>query len=199
LKQLSFNERTQCGYFCFFHQLEKIYKDDTHFSCSYVPPLFSLSSQFSFGEDKQVENKVWDQIIQVVVVETFCATNDRLPQEHNSIEQVEQHHQSENKLVSRNLGEISEMIDENKEIQSNDFNEEDAFNKIELIKLNLDKREIIRQNILKKMELKFSGEISMLKSENQHLKSELIHQRESSQHEFDILEERMEKKLLHKK
>jgi hypothetical protein len=69
LSEIKENERKKCGYFCFINPIEKLYKDDKEFSCKYVPPVFEIPF---LGSDKVSSFDLKQDLVQSVVVETFC-------------------------------------------------------------------------------------------------------------------------------
>jgi len=74
LKELSNTQKVGCGYFCFFHQLDKFYENEKAFSCRYIPPEIQALDGIALSIS-QKEITIWEETVKVVTVETYCAQN----------------------------------------------------------------------------------------------------------------------------
>jgi hypothetical protein len=84
LQAVTAQERQNCGYFCFFHELDKIFEDEKSFSCRYIPPQSStLNAQLpsSLGSES-----IWENSVKTVSVESFCALDKKKMHKTREIE-----------------------------------------------------------------------------------------------------------------
>ena len=102
---MSSQERMGCGYFCFFHELDKFYVNEGSFACRYIPPSSVLSNiDISSGLS------VWDSTIKVISVETYCQSI----QDHSDLvkkDQIEQVSKSEKEYFEeKEIQELKEQL-----------------------------------------------------------------------------------------
>jgi len=75
--ELNSEEFSQCGFFCFFHEVEQIYTSDKTFTCKYVPPSFYGVTSFGVASFTGLSNSTtaedpFAHRIQTIKLEIFC-------------------------------------------------------------------------------------------------------------------------------
>ena len=105
---LTAQERMGCGYFCFFHELDKVYDNEKSFACRYIPPSPKMLNKVSVVSQ---ENSVWESTIKVITVETYCQSEDKQI-EKDEMEQVK--NTEREYIAEKEISDLKRELDDEK-------------------------------------------------------------------------------------